>query len=214
MFKVKIKNKTYLAEENELLSDILVRNGLKLPHICGGRGVCGKCKVNVNGKYELSCKYKIKSDFEVSLPSHKENLSPTGSEDTGFLTENMCFALDIGTTTLAMALVSLDNGDIVKTITRSNPQSVFGADVITRIDYCTKNGVDVLQKLLVDEINVMTKALCEKTLPLMYVSGNTTMLHILFGENPSSMGVAPYTPVGVPVWSSIHGVLYGSLPNT
>lgn len=195
MFKVKIKNKTYLAEENELLSDILVRNGLKLPHICGGRGVCGKCKVNVNGKEELSCKYKIKSDIEVSLPLHKEILSPTGSEDTGFLTENMCFALDIGTTTLAMALVSLDNGDIVKTITRSNPQSVFGADVITRIDYCTKNGVDVLQKLLVDEINVMTKALYEKALTLMYVAGNTTMLHILFGENPSSMGVAPYTPV-------------------
>ena len=60
MFKVKIKNKTYLAEENELLSDILVRNGLKLPHICGGRGVCGKCTVNVNGRDELSCKYKIK----------------------------------------------------------------------------------------------------------------------------------------------------------
>lgn len=195
MFKVKIKNDIYFAEENELLSDVLIKNSLKFPHVCGGRGVCGKCTVNVNGKEELSCKYKIKSDIEVSLPVNQDILSPTGVEGSGALSENMCFALDIGTTTLALTLVSLDTGEVIKTITRANPQSVFGADVITRIDYCTQNGIDILQKLLVDEINSMTKVLCEKALPLMYVSGNTTMLHILFGESPSSMGVAPYTPV-------------------
>ncbi len=195
MFKVKIKNDIYFAEENELLSDILIENGFKLPHVCGGRGVCGKCKVNVNGKDELSCKYRIKSDIEVLLPKNKEILSPTGAYCSGTLTENMCFALDVGTTTLALALVSLDTGEVIKTITRTNPQVIFGADVISRIDYCNKNGVEALKKTLIDEINSMANELCRETLPLMYVSGNTTMLHILFGENPYSMGVAPYTPV-------------------
>ena len=195
MFRVKIENKIYYAEKNELLSDVLIKKRYKVPHPCGGRGTCGKCTVNVNGKEELSCKYKIKSDIEVLLPVNQDILSPTGAEGSGALSENMCFALDIGTTTLALALVSLDTGEVIKTKTCANPQSVFGADVITRIDYCTQNGIDILQKILVDEINSMTKVLCEKALPLMYVSGNTTMLHILFGENPSSMGGAPYTPV-------------------
>ncbi len=194
MFKVKIENKIYLAEKNELLSDILIKNGLKVPRICGGRGVCGKCKVNVNGKEELSCKYRIKGDIEVLLPKNKEILSPTGADCSGTLSENMCFALDVGTTTLAMASVSIENGSVVKTVTRTNPQIVFGADVISRIDYCNKNGVEVLKKSLIDEINSMTKELYKEKLPVMYVSGNTTMLHILFGENPSAMGVAPYTP--------------------
>lgn len=195
MYKVKIDNETYFAYDGQLLSDILIKNGLKVPHICGGRGACKKCTVNVNGKDELSCKYEIKSNIEVLLPENKDITSETGADCSNALSENMCFALDIGTTTLALALVSLDNGSIIKTITRTNPQIVFGADVISRIDYCNKNGVEALKNALINEVNSMTNELCENTLPVMYASGNTTMLHILLGENPSSMGVAPYTPV-------------------
>ena len=194
MFKVKINNKIYFSEKNEILSNILIKNGFELPHICGGRGACGKCEVKVNGNTELSCKYKIQSDIEVLLPENREVFSETGAECTEMLSKNMCFVLDVGTTTLALALVSLDTGNVIKTVTRTNPQSVFGADVISRIDFCTKNGVGPLQNALVNEVNVMSKALYEEKLSVMYASGNTTMLHILFGENPSSMGVAPYTP--------------------
>lgn len=192
MFKVNIGNRIYLADDNEILSELLIKNGFKMPHICGGRGICGKCKVNVNGEDVLSCRYIIKSDIEVVLTDNKPILSETGADYNNSFSENMCFALDIGTTTLALSLVSLDNKNIVKTLTRANPQSVFGADVISRIDYCNKNSVEALKKPLIDEINSMTNELCDKKLPFMCVSGNTTMLHILFGENPSSMGVAPY----------------------
>lgn len=195
MFNVKINNKTFFAEKGQLLSDLLIKNGFKVPHICGGRGACGKCTVNVNGENVLSCKYEVQSDIEVLLPENNVIESWCGAERSGDLSKNMCFALDIGTTTLALALVSVDGGSIIETVTRTNPQVVFGADVISRIDYCTKNGVEALNKLLIDEINSMANELYEDILPTMYVSGNTTMLHILFGENPSLMGVAPYTPV-------------------
>lgn len=195
MFNVKINNLTFLAEENELLSDFLVKKGFRIPHICGGRGTCGKCKVNVNGEEVLSCRYKIKSDIDVILPDNKPISAETEADYLNSFSENMCFALDIGTTTLALSLVSLDNKNVVKTLTRTNPQAVFGADVISRIDYCNKNSVEALKKPLIDEINSMTNELCNKKLPFMYVSGNTTMLHILFGESPSSIGVAPYKTV-------------------
>lgn len=195
MIKIKIDGEIFFAEKGEKLSDILIRNNKSVSHPCGGRGVCRKCIVLVDGKSELSCQYKVASDIEVSIPEKEEILSVTGTEETGKTTENMCFCLDIGTTTLSLSLVSLDEKKIIKNITRTNPQISFGADVITRIDYCTKNGVSDLQNALLNEIDRMTDCFEVSFIDEMYVSGNTTMLHILFGIDPSPLGVAPYSPV-------------------
>ena len=55
-----------------------------------------------------------------------------------------------------------------------------------------KNAETALSSInkLIDEIGI-------NSVNTMYVSGNTTMLHIFFGIAPSSIGVAPYTPVFV-----------------
>lgn len=195
MKKIKIDSEIIFAETGELLSDILIRKGKAHEHPCGGKGTCGKCAVYVDGKKELSCQYKIKSDIEVVIPKKSEILSVTGAEESGNVTKNMCFVLDIGTTTLALALVSLDEKEIIKVTTRTNPQRIFGADVMTRIDYCSKNGVNELQNILLDEINKMIDVFDISEVSKMYVSGNTTMLHIFFGVDPSPMGTAPYSPV-------------------
>lgn len=195
MRKIKIDSEIIIAEDGELLSDILIKNGKAHERPCGGRGTCGKCTVFVDGKKELSCQYRIKSDIEVVIPEESEILSVTGAEESGKATENMCFVLDIGTTTLALTLVSLDEKKIIKVITRTNPQRNFGADVMTRIDYCRKNGVSELQKVLADEVNKMIENFGISEIDRMYIAGNTTMLHIFFGVDPSSMGTAPYSPV-------------------
>ncbi len=189
MFKVTVNGKVLYAEKGTVLSQVL--KGENVPHPCGGRGTCKKCTVTVNGKAELSCRYIINSDVTVVLPENEEILSETG--ETGLLSpvENACYVLDIGTTTLALALVSPDG--TVKIKTSTNPQRSLGADVITRIDYCRKNGISDLQKCLVEEINNMTAEFGEPVQTL-FVTGNTTMLHTLFGVDCSSMGVAPYTP--------------------
>lgn len=195
MRKVKIEDEIFFADDGEILSDILIRNGKTHEHPCGGRGTCGKCVVFVDGRKELSCQYRISSDIEVTIPGAEEILSVTGAEESGKTSQSMCFVLDIGTTTLALALVSLDKKEIIKVITATNPQRIFGADVVSRIDCCRKNGVSELQKILVDEINKMIGAFEVSEIDRMYVSGNTTMLHIFFGVNPSPMGTAPYAPV-------------------
>ena len=48
--------------------------------------------------------------------------------------------------------------------------------------------------MLTDTINEMLEELPVRA-DTLYVSGNTTMLHILFGIDCSSIGTAPYTPV-------------------
>ena len=195
MHKVSFNNRIVEVADGTILSDILMKSGEVLPHPCGGKGNCRKCLVLVNGKEELSCQYKIKSDIVVVLPENDDIFSETGVEESRKVTQNTCLCLDIGTTTLALALISLDNKNIIKVKTATNPQRAYGSDVITRIEYSNKNGVFELQKCLIKEINKMIDELGVSSESTMYVAGNTTMLHIFFGIAPSPMGVAPYTPV-------------------
>ena len=191
MCKIKINDEILFAEKGELLSDILIRNGKSVEHPCGGKGTCRKCKVYVDGREELSCQYRVNTDVSVSFFSQSEIVSETGTEIKDENTENACFCLDLGTTTLALALVSLDTGNVLKVETATNPQRIFGADIMTRIDYCQKNGVEKLQSVLVEKINTMIDKFNVSALD-MYVSGNVTMLHTLFGTDCSSIGVSPY----------------------
>ena len=195
MCKVTIDGKIQYAADGTLLSDLLIESGADAEHLCGGRGTCRKCVVIVDGKKELACQYVIKEDITVELSEKGEIVSGTGATESGEVTENVCFCLDIGTTTLALALVSLDNSKIIKVITRKNPQRVFGADVMTRIDCCRKNGVRALQKAVISEINSMIAGFNLKKSEKLYVAGNATMLHIFFGVDCTAMGVAPYSPV-------------------
>ena len=156
MYKVNCNGRVLFAEKGEKLSSVLMRYGVAAEHPCGGRGVCGKCRIIVNGNEELSCHYEINSDITVE----SFNKAVTAESNFGKTADGeYCLVLDVGTTTLALALVSLESKRIIKTVTSLNPQRVFGADVISRIDYCTKNSTETLQKVLVDEINNMTARL-------------------------------------------------------
>lgn len=193
MHKVTINGKTEYAPHGTLLSDIINKSDNGVDHLCGGKGICQKCTVTVDGKPQLSCRYKVESDIIVCFDKRGDILSETGAHQSGTVTDNVCYALDIGTTTLALVLASLDEKQIIKVITRTNPQIKYGADVMTRIEHCTKNGVDSLQKTVIDKINAMINEFGVSA-KKMYVSGNTTMLHLFFGIDCSAMGVAPYTP--------------------
>lgn len=194
MHKVKVGDSILIAQDGALLHDVLIGSGKSVEHPCGGRGVCRKCTVTVDGEQVLSCLYRITHDITVILPEYGQIESVTGADTFEVTTDKVCYVLDIGTTTLALALVSLENGKIVKVITDTNPQRMFGADVISRIDYCTKNGAEKLQKVLLEAVEKMMQAI-GMSAETLYIAGNTTMLHLFFGVDCASIGVAPYTPV-------------------
>lgn len=193
MHNVTVNGKIFLTEDGALLSEILMKSGGRVSHPCGGKGICKKCLVTVDGKPELSCRYAVHSDITVTFCDEDEIISETGAVETADKSADLCLALDIGTTTLALALVSRDTKSIVKVTTRTNPQRVYGADVMSRIEYCRKNGVHELQRTLVDVVNYMIAELGAEMLDI-FVSGNTTMLHTFLGVDCSSIGVAPYKP--------------------
>lgn len=112
-------------------------------------------------------------------------------------------AVDIGTTTVAVALADLETGQVLDASSRTNPQKAFGADVISRIKYGGENKLNLarLQKLIAGVINDILKELAnnQKGQPEdiyeLTVAGNPAMLHLFTGINPSTLAQAPYIPV-------------------
>ncbi|MBD3243483.1 MAG: DUF4445 domain-containing protein [Chitinivibrionales bacterium] len=111
-------------------------------------------------------------------------------------------AIDIGTTTVVVYLEDLlayETRDVVSFV---NPQTVYGHDVVSRIHYTMEheNGVTTLRDELLREVNRAIEQLCSRNgidtdaLYKATVVGNTTMLHLFMGVDPSSIAAAPYTP--------------------
>ncbi|MBU4228501.1 DUF4445 domain-containing protein [bacterium] len=112
-------------------------------------------------------------------------------------------AFDIGTTTVVGYLVDLESGIELSVVAKTNPQVVYGDDVISRIGFTRqdKDGLLKLQKEIVNTLNEIIKETAQRAkissdnIYKMSVAGNTCMHHLLLGLNPSYIASSPYIPV-------------------
>ncbi len=106
-------------------------------------------------------------------------------------------AVDIGTTTIAVQLVDLEDGRVIETATSYNRQISRGADIITRIDYArTPERLAELRGLVLDTVNELIGAMpaAAERIRAAFVAGNTTMIHLLLGIPPKHIRESPYVP--------------------
>lgn len=112
-------------------------------------------------------------------------------------------AVDLGTTTLAASLINLGSGQRLAITGSMNPQRIFGADVVSRLDAAVKSD-DVLQEmsaLIRTELLRLADELCEKSniawneVSQVAIAGNPAMQHILLGLPVRSLAFPPYRPV-------------------
>jgi len=112
-------------------------------------------------------------------------------------------ALDIGTTTIALYLCNLVNGDVIASGSITNPQILFGADIMSRIAYSAAHpgeGVRRMQGELVKSVNALIdtlvtgKGCSPRQIVDMTVVGNTVMHHIFLGIAPDGLGLWPFEP--------------------
>ena len=116
---------------------------------------------------------------------------------------NYGIAIDLGTTTVAGYLINLNSGQLVSSVANSNKQVIYGGDVITRINYASKNkdNLEKLKHLAIETIDIIIKSLLEEnnlekdSIGAILILGNTTMSHLLIGANPKGIGVAPFSSV-------------------
>ena len=190
----------------------------------GTCGKCRVIKNIENGGHEIinACTYTVSDDIKIEIPessmlsSHIISKAPVSlpKEFTDRF-ENINgkeygIAVDLGTTTIAVYLCNTARGKILSSLSIKNPQVLYGDDVMNRIGAIGQDEKNLghLQNLVVRAIEWGTKDLLssldpnhdldrdleENIISQMVVVGNPTMIHILAGVDPKSIGVSPYQP--------------------
>lgn len=179
------------AEPGETLLAVLGGRGLIQDAPCGGKGLCGKCRIQlVKGRlpvqkeeerlltakereegWRLACLSVLQMDITVRIPEAREKsfqILTAGEEmagDEGRERVVWGIAGDIGTTTIAMHSIDLETGQILDSWTGVNPQRRLGADVMARVEAAVSGKGEELRLLL-------QKALAEGISALMRKSRN------------------------------------------
>ncbi|WP_370857271.1 ASKHA domain-containing protein [Megasphaera sp.] len=210
--------------------DYIQSQGTALAMPCGGKGMCGKCRVRVvRGRlpvtpedkrifseaqlaqgWRLACKAVTREAVEIVVPvQEQQGFSALAAEaaDEGALSlaadHDYGLAVDIGTTTLAAALVDCTDGKILATATAVNSQRSFGADVVSRIGAACHGKGKALQKAVRRDLTRLMKQLLKDhpgtaaRCRQMAIAANTTMLHLLMGWPCDGLGDWPFHPVSL-----------------
>lgn len=109
-------------------------------------------------------------------------------------------ACDIGSTTIAMHLVSLLSGRVAASSGTSNPQIRFGEDLMSRVSYVMMNpdGREGMTVAVREAISSLVDKVCAEgnvqrndILDSVFV-GNPIMHHLFLGIDPTELGGAPF----------------------
>ncbi|MBO6138343.1 MAG: DUF4445 domain-containing protein [Lachnospiraceae bacterium] len=214
----------FTAAPGTNLMELVRENGISVNAMCGGAGRCGKCAVRVlegnievsdddrniftaaelAGGYRLACRASVSEDCRVELVYEAEedmvSLSLNKVMGKLYADSDLGIAIDIGTTTIALTLIDLEDGGIIDTYTAINPQRSLGADVITRIGAAVGGKAKELRRLIgtallkgIEEL-LQGSGASEGSLKKICIAGNTTMMHLLSGYPVEGLGVYPFTP--------------------
>jgi uncharacterized 2Fe-2S/4Fe-4S cluster protein (DUF4445 family) len=144
-----------------------------------------------------------KGKWGVTAAIHKDEDSETPRIIAlwpGLHNEAYGIACDIGSTTIAMNLVSLLSGRVAASVGMQNPQIRFGEDLMSRVSYVMMNpgGADAITKAVRDAINSLVDQVCTEgkvqrtdILDAVFV-GNPVMHHFFLGIDPTELGGAPF----------------------
>ena len=151
-------------------------------------------------------------DITVTLVHREFDWVVTDVEAGNTAAHHYGLAVDYGSTTIVMQLVDLHSGAVIGEEKAVNGQVIYGMDILTRITYAledSSHGAD-LQRVTADTFRLLLDQLSDATgiaareLPIMILSGNTTMIHFLLGLDAWTVFASPYAPV-----STDPGFLWG-----
>ena len=201
---------------------------LALP--CGGQGVCGKCRIRLlkgslpvteadrkvftpaqlQAGWRLACQaVSGKEAVEIAIPAGEKEFAALSlaaaakQEKEIYRNHQYGFAIDIGTTTIAIALADITTKKLVTAKTAVNNQRAFGADVISRIQAANEGKEALMQQAVRQDICQLLQQFFSlyPELPAlvtkMTVAANTTMLHLLMGWSCQGLGDWPFSPVSL-----------------
>ena len=191
--------------------DVLRRNDFSPTAPCGGKGHCGKCRVQLvkdgSANELLACRTSVDGDMCVIVPEKSAGgeILMEGSCRSVRLSprEGLGAAVDIGTTTVALRLFELQSGMELGSRSAWNGQGAYGADVLSRTQYIMErpDALELLSSIIRGQIFSMLRELCNELgrdfteIKEIFISGNTIMQHIFAALSPASIALAPFKPL-------------------
>ena len=210
------------------LGAALTAVGIPIDLRCSGKGICNRCEVILHaGKFNIdgeeievkttavkakACRTTVlNEDSVIEIP--RKSLAGTnpkcaeafnlGNFELAPEYSGIAAVMDIGTTTIAIAITDAASGKIIGSTSDYNKQFKYGDNVVSRISFSTEHegNLELLRRTLIDEnINPMLTGICFahdldiNDIKVLSVAGNTVMTHILWGLSPAGMGAIPFEP--------------------
>lgn len=195
------------APKGSLLLSVLQEHGIEQEAPCGGKGICGSCKITTSLGDVLACQHKLNEDitifyserkpFQSILMKSELSRSERLYQESG--QQKYGIAIDIGTTTLGFALKDLKTQKMIAQWGCTNSQRQYGADVASRIAACEQpDNLKKLSACVRNDIKMGIDALLKQAnvnqtdIQQIIIVGNAVMLHILQQISPLSIGKAPF----------------------
>jgi uncharacterized 2Fe-2S/4Fe-4S cluster protein (DUF4445 family) len=182
---------------------------------CGGTGSCGKCRVRVvEGAiavseemrevlspreiaegWRLACGSVIAGPLTIMIAPRARSDAAFAhcDREDGMAGRSYGVAVDVGTTTLAAALVDLASGTVVGRRGAMNPQSAWGADIMSRLQFALTDTrlTGVIRQAVGDLIAVVAGSSARRIETVVLV-GNTVMHHLFAGYDLAPLSHVPF----------------------
>lgn len=193
------------VSEGANLMDALRDHQVFLDAPCGGNGKCGKCKVYINGTAALACETVVDRDMTVTIPQTSGlHILQSGigvRQRIDPLKDGFLLAFDIGTTSVVCFLLDGKTGAELAKSSMLNPQTAFGADVISRIQAALRGELEQETKVIRDGMTSLIRKVCEiacidpAQIGVVSVVGNPAMQQLFLGICPENLARLPFAPV-------------------
>ena len=190
---------------------------------CGGKGICGGCAVCLSDRaplptpadrrhltpgqlrqgYRLACRLPEGFLLEPGTARKEPSTVFSGALEPSGISLPLprdVLAIDLGTTTIAMTLYGRRDAKVLKNHSVLNPQRVFGADVLSRLQAAEEGEAEKLKSLVREALLRGIRAINpDINNSCIYLAGNTAMLHLLMGYPTETLSRAPFHPYSIAV---------------
>jgi uncharacterized 2Fe-2S/4Fe-4S cluster protein (DUF4445 family) len=206
--------KVLKANPGTPLMDILDEYGIEFP--CGGKGSCHKCKIRIldgniktdhayegvlqaegmDSAWSLTCKGSINQNVTIEIAQQDAFILADSTAFPFEPSDGYGLAVDLGTSTIVMQLINLSSGHIMDVYASLNPQSRFGADIISRITHALHQpGLEILCRLIREHLWKLIHRILERNRVVprkIILVGNTVMHHLFAGIDVRSLAFFPF----------------------
>ena len=226
-------------EAGDLLAEIVLAAGVLFDRPCAGRGTCGKCRMQVQGKLSdpspaelkklfaqdlaqgmrLSCQARALTDLEITV-AHSAVITDkifSAGLDLARISGDLGLAIDLGSTTVGAFLADLETGRALAGFAVLNRQTAHGAEIISRLALAEREP-ETLANLARASIHEAVAGLQLPAAALARIRravlvGNTAMHHLLLGLPVENLVRSPFTPAQKEARSGPGSILGNGFPS-